>query len=250
MFRCKNLFDNPNLKQIAANGNVRVFEYQRDLSVTPQNAIGAYYASEMNVRKRQVLIELNGNPWILQAGAMQWMGGSIQMSSGIKGVGDFLGKALGAKVTKESTAKPEYNGYGLVMLEPTYKHILLVNVEEWGGIVLEDGLFLACDGRLKQNVVARSNLSSAALGGEGLFNLCLSGNGIAVLESPVPMEELIVFDLENDEIKIDGSMAIAWSNTLQFTVEASSKSLLGSAVSGEGLVNVYRGTGKILMAPV
>lgn len=250
MFRCKNLFDNPNMKQIAANGNVKVFEYQRDLSVTPQTAIAAYYASEMNVRKRQVLIELNGNPWVLQAGAMQWMGGSIQMSSGIKGVGDFLGKALGAKVTKESTAKPVYNGYGLVMLEPTYKHILLVNVEEWGGLVLEDGLFLACDGRLKQNVVARSNLSSAALGNEGLFNLCLSGSGIAVLESPVPMEELIVFDIENDEIKIDGNMAIAWSNTLQFTVETSSKSLLGSAVSGEGLVNVYRGTGKILMAPV
>lgn len=250
MFRCKNLFDNPNMKQIAANGNVKVFEYQRDLSVTPQNAIGAYYASEMNVRKRQVLIELNGSPWVVQAGAMQWTGGNIQMNSGIKGVGDFLGKAIGAKVTKETTAKPVYNGYGLLMLEPTYKHILLLNVEEWGGLVLEDGLFLACDGRLQQNIVARSNLSSAALGGEGLFNLCLSGSGIAALESPVPMEELIIFDVENDEIKIDGNMAIAWSNTLQFTVETSSKSLLGSAVSGEGLVNVFRGTGKILMAPV
>ena len=64
------------------------------------------------------------------------------------------------------------------------------------------------------------------------------------------MEELIVFDVDNDEIKIDGNMAIAWSNTLQFTVERSSKSLIGSAVSGEGLVNVYRGTGKVLLAPV
>ena len=44
-------------------------------------------------------------------------------------------------------------------------------------------------------------------------------------------------------------MAIAWSDTLSFTVEKSSKSLLGSAVSGEGFVNVYRGSGKILMAP-
>lgn len=123
-------------------------------------------------------------------------------------------------------------------------------MEEWGGLVLEDGLFLACDGRIQQNVVARSNLSSAALGGEGLFNLCLNGSGIAVLESPVPMEELIVFEVENDEIKIDGNMAIAWSKTLQFTVERSSKSLIGSAVSGEGLVNVFRGTGKILMSPL
>ena len=136
------------------------------------------------------------------------------------------------------------------MLEPTYRHILLLHVEEWGGLVLEDGLFLACDGRIKQNVVARSNLSSAALGSEGLFNLCLTGSGLAVLESPVPMEELIVFELDNDVIKIDGNMAIAWSSSLQFTVERSSKSLIGSAVSGEGLVNVFRGSGKILMSPL
>ncbi|MFZ2730273.1 MAG: AIM24 family protein, partial [Blautia wexlerae] len=28
------------------------------------------------------------------------------------------------------------------------------------------------------------------------------------------------------------------------------KTLVGSAVSGEGLVNVYRGTGRVLMCPV
>jgi uncharacterized protein (AIM24 family) len=102
---------------------------------------------------------------------------------------------------------------------------------------------------LTQQVVARSNLSSAVLGGEGLFNLCLTGSGVAVLESPVPQSELIVFQVQDDVVKIDGNMAIAWSGSLQFTVEKSGKSLLGSAVSGEGLVNVYRGTGTILMAP-
>ncbi len=250
MVKCNNLYENQNLRQIAAAGNVKVFEYQRDLSVTPQTAVSAYYSAEMNLRQRQVLIEMNGTPWILQAGAMQWMAGNVRMNSGIKGVGDFLGKAISAKVTKESTAKPEYTGNGLLMLEPTYKHILLVNVGDWGSIVLEDGLFLACDGNIRQKVVARSNLSSAALGGEGLFNLSLTGSGIAVLESPVPKEELIEFEIDNDEVKIDGNMAIAWSNSLQFTVERSSKSLIGSAVSGEGFVNVFRGSGRILMSPL
>lgn len=64
------------------------------------------------------------------------------------------------------------------------------------------------------------------------------------------MEELVVIDLQNDMVKIDGNMAIAWSSGLQFTTERSGKSLLGSAASGEGLVNVYRGTGRIWMAPV
>ena len=171
------------------------------------------------------------------------------MTSGIKGVGDFLGKAIASKVTKESSAKPEYSGNGLVMLEPTYKHILLEDVAEWGSLVLEDGLFLACDSNITQKVVARTTLSSAVAGKEGLFNLCLTGSGIAVLESPVPRDELIEFNLQDDEVKIDGNMAIAWSNSLKFTVERSSKSLVGSAVSGEGLVNVYRGSGRILMAP-
>lgn len=45
-------------------------------------------------------------------------------------------------------------------------------------------------------------------------------------------------------------MVIAWSGSLEFTVERSGKSLIGSAASGEGLVNVYSGTGKVLLAPV
>ena len=181
---------------------------------------------------------------------MQWMLGNVNMVSGVKGAGDFLGKMVASKVTGETAAKPEYSGQGYVMLEPTYKHIILVDVSQWGSIVLQDGLFLACDKSLQEQVMARSNVSSAVLGGEGLFNLCLTGQGIAVLESPVPKTELIQFNLQNDVVKIDGNMAIAWSSSLQFTVEKSSRSLLGSAVSGEGLVNVYRGTGKIWMAPV
>ncbi len=112
------------------------------------------------------------------------------------------------------TIKPEYTGKGTLVPEPTYKHILLINLADWNGsIVLDDGLFLACESTLKHKTVARSNFSSAAAGKEGLFNLGIQGS-------------------------------------LSFTVERSGKSLIGSAASGEGLVNVYRGTGKVLLAPV
>ena len=96
----------------------------------------------------------------------------------------------------------------------------------------------------------RSNISSAIAGNEGLFNLGIEGKGILCLESPCPQEELIEVELDNDVIKIDGNLAIAWSGSLEFTVERSGKTLVGSAASGEGLVNVYRGTGKVLIAPV
>lgn len=136
-------------------------------------------------------------------------------------------------------------------MEPTYKHIILIDTAEWNGnIILDDGLFLACDSRLTHKAVMRSNFSSAVAGGEGLFNLGISGNGILCLESPCPKEELVEITLQDDILKIDGNMAIAWSGSLSFTVERSGKSLIGSAASGEGLVNVYRGTGKVLLAPV
>lgn len=250
MVRFSNLYDNKNMLKVAEKGCVKVFEYQYDLSVKPGEAISAYYSSKMNVRKRQVLVELNGNAFTISAGAMQWTSGNVNMVADVKGIGDFFGKAISSKVTKESAIKPKYQGTGLLMLEPTYKHILLEDVGDWGGLVLDDGLFLACDSSINQKVVSRTNLSSAVLGGEGLFNLCLIGQGVAVLESPVPREELIEVYLDNDEIRIDGNFAIAWSNSLEFRVEKSSKSLVGSAVSGEGFVNVYRGTGRLLMAPI
>ena len=91
---------------------------------------------------------------------------------------------------------------------------------------------------------------SAVLGKEGLFNTTLYGKGVVALESPVPRSELIEVTLTDDVVKIDGSMAIAWSRGLDFTVERTTATLIGSLASGEGLVNVYRGTGKVLVAPV
>ena len=250
MISLNNLAENKNMVVIDQKGIFSVFEHQKDMSVSPQFASVAYFMHEMNVRKRQVLCNLNNSAVKVQAGAMQWTAGRVDSETGVKGVGDFFGKALKGAVTKESTVKPIYQGSGFLMLEPTYRYIILEDIGNWGsGIVLDDGLFLACDASLSDKTVARSNVSSALLGGEGLFNLSLSGQGIAVLESPVPREELIEIEVQDDIVKIDGNMAIAWSASLQFTVEKSSKSLMGSAINGEGFVNVYRGTGKILLAP-
>ncbi len=251
MYKISNFTDNDDVRVIDQLGAFQVIEYVRDLSVTPENAQISYFSNIMNVRKRQVICDLSVSPVTLQAGAMQWMIGDASATTGIKGVGDLFSKAVRGKVTGESAIKPEYTGNGKIVLEPTYKHILLLNLEEWNGsVVLDDGLFLACESSLKQKAVMRSNFSSAVAGNEGLFNLGVQGNGVLCLESPCPKEELIEIELENDVIKIDGNMAIAWSGSLEFTVERSGKSLVGSAASGEGLVNVYRGTGKVLLAPV
>lgn len=252
MYQIRNYLDNDNIKVLDRLGPFSVIEYQRDLSVLPSEAALAYYCNEMNVRKRQVVCDLSQSGGVtIQAGAMQWAVGNVNATTGIKGVGDFFGKAVRGSVTGESAIKPEYTGDGTLVLEPTYKHILLIDMVDWnGGIVLDDGLFLACDSRLQHKAVARSTFSSAVAGGEGLFNLGIRGSGVLCLESLCPREELVVIDLQDDRLKVDGNMAIAWSNSLRFTVERSSRSLIGSAASGEGLVNVYSGTGRVLLAPV
>ncbi len=251
MYEIKNLFDNDDIKVLNTLGCFTVIEYQRDLSVMPEDAQTAYFCSEMNVRRRQVICDVGKSNVTLQAGSMQWTVGSVAATTGIKGVGDFFNKAIRGSVTGESAIKPEYTGNGVLVLEPTYKHIILIDVADWNGaIVLDDGLFLACESTLGHKAVMRSNISSAVAGGEGLFNLGISGSGILCLESPCPLEELIEINLVDDVLKIDGNMAVAWSQSLEFTVERSGKTLIGSAASGEGLVNVYRGTGRVLLAPV
>ena len=247
----KNL-TNEERKITKQKGIFSILEYERDLSVSPYNATAQYFMSKMNVRRRQVVAKLDNSSLTMQAGALQWMTGKIEVKTDVKGVGDFLGKVVKGAVTKESAVKPVYTGTGTVVLEPTYKYLILCDVGEWGanGVTIEDGMFLACEKGIDIGVTARKNISSALLGNEGLFNVNLKGTGIAVLESNVPEEELIEVELNNEELKIDGRQAVCWSTSLEFTVERTTKTLIGSAASNEGLLNVFRGTGKVLMSPV
>ena len=124
MYRVSNFTDNDDVKTLDQKGPFTVIEYQRDLSVTPGSAVTAFYCAQMNVKKRQVICDLNHANITIQAGAMQWMLGNVSATTGIKGVGDLFGKAVRGKVTGESAIKPEYTGSGMLVLEPvSYTHL-------------------------------------------------------------------------------------------------------------------------------
>lgn len=235
-----------------SKGIFSVVEHQRDLTTTPEAAMREYFMSQMDIKRKQLLAQPDGRIGVItQAGSMQWMAGDVKATTGLKGAGDLMGKMFKGALTKEGAIKPEYQGSGYIMLEPTYKYLLLEDVGDWeGGLVMEDGLFLAAESTVKLSVQMRKSVSSAVLGKEGLFNLRLDGKGVCALESNVHRKQLIEIILENDTLKIDGSLALCWSGSLDFTVERAGKTLVGSAASGEGLVNVYRGTGRVLLAPL
>ena len=137
----------------------------------------------------------------------------------------------------------------MLVLEPSFQHFLVLELAPNERIIVDDGMFYCAQGSVGVRAVSQRTISSAALGGESLFQTELTGPGIIILESSVPMSEIDIIELQNDTLKVDGNFAILRSANLDFTVERSAKTLIGSAVSGEGLVNVYRGTGSVWLAP-
>ena len=252
MIEFSNLTDNDSHVITESNGMFSVVEHKSDMSVAPDNAMTEYFMKKMNVLRRQLMVTLDGeNGVAVQAGAMQWMAGDVHATTGVKGVGDLMGKTFRGIASNESIIKPEYERNGVLMLEPTYRYILLEDVSTWdGGLIMENGMFLACYDTVKQKISGKKSVSSAMLGNEKFWNLKLEGEGICALESNVPRSEIIEIRLQDDVLKIDGSFAICWSGNLKFTVERAGKSLVGSYYSGEGLVNTYSGTGKVWISPL
>lgn len=90
MFKIANFLDNDNIIIKQELGPFKVIEYKRDLSTNVLSAQTNYYASEMNIRKRQLYCEVGQSEITLQAGSMQWIAGDVKATTGIKGVGDFF----------------------------------------------------------------------------------------------------------------------------------------------------------------
>ena len=110
-------------------------------------------------------------------------------------------------------------------------------------------MFFACEEGVEVGVAVQKNISAALLGNEGLCQTKISGSGIVALEVPVPESEIFKCVLIDDTLKVDGNFAILRTGNIDFSVEKSSKSIVGSATSGEGFVNVYRGSGEVWLVP-
>lgn len=242
--------DNIRIIDSAEHGTckIEVMEYQKLLGSTNTNsAIDLYYMEKQNMRARQIAIYLNNDAVTIEPGAMSYFKGRIEMVSGVT-VGNALGRVFSSITTGEQVAQPEYRGTGYVILEPSFKHFLLLDLDN-EDIIVDKGMFYCAQKSVQVSPVAQRNVSSALLGGEGIFQMRLQGSGLVVLECVVPSTEINIIELNNEVLKVDGSFAILRSGNIDFTVERSAKTLIGSAVSGEGLVNVYKGTGAVWLAP-
>lgn len=186
-------------------------------------------------------ITLRDNSCVLEAGALHYLRGNIEIEVPKAKLSGFMKGAL----TKEAATRPRYKGSGEVYLEPTFGEInvLELNGDAW---VLDRGSFLASDAGVELGVFT-NKAWSGLVGGEGFFQTKVSGSGKVFFQSDGVCERI---ELKDEKLVVDGSFAVARSAKLEFNVEKATKGLIGTLRSGEGFVNVIRGTGTVLIAPI
>jgi uncharacterized protein (AIM24 family) len=56
-------------------------------------------------------------------------------------------------------------------------------------------------------------------------------------------------DLKDETLQVDGNFALMRTGRIEFSVEKSTKGIIGTLTSGEGLLQTFRGTGSVWLAP-
>ena len=232
-----------------AQSVVEIIEYSQiagsdDLDV----AAKLFFANQVGMRLKQVRVTLQNGAAQLESGVMQFMKGNIEADTAVGGLGGLAKKMLTNALTQETTFRPRYRGTGEIYCEPTFGHFMLIALDNEEA-VLDKGMFYASEGSVEVGVAMQTNLSSMMLGGEGFFQTRISGRGWAVMNVPVPASEVIRYTLNNEKLSVDGTIALLRKGNIEYRVEKSNKSLLGSAISGDGLLQTFTGTGEVWVAP-
>jgi uncharacterized protein (TIGR00266 family) len=185
---------------------------------------------------------LKGESIRAEAGALHYMQGSVELMTRMPTVGGML-KSL---VTRETLFRPVYTGTGTVHFGPPIfgeYFILELKNDSW---VLDQGAYVCSESGVEITAVANKIFAGLA-GGEGFFQTKVHGTGKVVIQAQGPLEAI---DLVNDKLVVDGRFAVAREGRLDYSVQKVQKSLLGSMASGEGFVNVIKGTGRVYIAPI
>ena len=245
-----NITNNLNLKAEMRNDSIfQILEYD-DLrgSEDVNLAVKLNFMREAGLKLKQVRILLDDSAVQLESGALSYLKGDIKIQNKMGGPLGLGKKLFNSKVTGETMFKPTYSGTGEIFLEPSFGQFALVELQD-DEIIVDDGMFYACEDGIEVSSAMQKSISSLLLGNEGAFQTRISGDGLVVLELPVPETEIFKCRLNNDELKVDGNFAILRTGDIEFTVEKATKSIIGTATSGEGFLNVYRGTGDVWLVP-
>jgi uncharacterized protein (AIM24 family) len=77
----------------------------------------------------------------------------------------------------------------------------------------------------------------------------ITGSGWVVVQSPIPASDILRIDLNEEELRVDGEIVVFRKGAITQRIDNATTNPLGLATSGEGLVQVFRGSGQVWLAP-
>ncbi len=215
----------------------------------------SYTASADEVRQPDgrftIEAELSDGGVLLEPGAFQYSHGSIQAAVQQQHQGGFLRRALATAGTGESAFATRFNGRGKVWTEPTHKHFILAEAtgERSDEMILDDKAFYLAQDTMQLGTHTHTSLGGALSGG-GLRQPKLTGAGVFAIESPVPVSEVEVIELNGrDTLTVDGDIMLMYSASLKVEIKPLVRGLRNALRSGEGLVFLFSGLGSVYITP-
>ncbi|MGL4357687.1 TIGR00266 family protein [Cetobacterium sp.] len=181
----------------------------------------------------------------IEPGCMVYKDASINLQGKVNGgLFSAIGKAfLGGEsfFTSVATAKE----VGRVAVAPKgFGNIKVLNVSSGNHWYLNDGSFLACNSSVDYTSTRQKRILNSILGGTGGFFILKSkGEGELLVNG---FGDLIEIDLDGSQpFQIDNGHVVCWQESLDYKMEIAS-GLFGFR-SGEGLLNTFRGKGKVII---
>ena len=215
---------------------------QADTPPPAQKPVGKVTFDVVNrERLNMVKVELENSSFRYEAGAMHYMKGNLELESEIPSVG----KMFKSIITKEKIVKPVINGTGTIFMQPSFGEFTILDLQndEW---ILDRGAYYASE--MSVEIGAFTNRAiSAMFSGEKWFQTVIAGTGKVIIVSAGPLEEV---ELVNGKLVVDGAFAVARTSGVELKVTKATSGIFSTIISGEGLVNTFTGTGKVLIAPV
>ncbi|MGL5638017.1 MAG: TIGR00266 family protein [Cetobacterium sp.] len=181
----------------------------------------------------------------IEPGCMVYKDGSINLQGKVNGgLFSAIGKVfLGGEsfFTSVATAKEA----GRVAVAPKgFGNIKVLNVSNGNHWYLNDGSFLACNSSVDYTSTKQKRILNSILGGTGGFFILKSkGEGELLVNG---FGDLIEIALDGSQpFQIDNGHVVCWQESLDYKMEIGS-GLFGFR-SGEGLLNTFRGKGKVII---
>lgn len=187
----------------------------------------------------------------IESGAMVYMQDvtlESKTNSNSSGIGGLLKAAARAVVSNESMfitfAKGNTDNarIGIAPGAPGSIMKLEVGANQYR---LNDSAFFACDAGVEYQM-KRQELGKAVFAGTGgLFVMETAGSGDLLVNAFGSIIELQV--TPDRPLVVDNSNVVAWDASLAYQMRMASNGILSTLTSGEGIVNEFRGSGRVFV---